>query len=111
MNKSIEVSSSMSLYVFFSRKQMEEMRKFHKCETLLDFAALVLSSGLEERMKLLSSYYESREPEVTKALQSEVFSVSKEDNFGRSTHQTRKRKSTTENGRQFVCQLVFMNKM
>ena len=68
------------------------MSKFHNCATLLDFAALVLSSSLDERMQLLGNFYESRDPVVTEALQCEVFSVGKGEN---SKRQRRKRKIDT----------------
>lgn len=70
--------------VLFFRKQMEEMRKFHKCESLLEFAEVVLSLSLKDRMKLLSTYYGSKDPGLTRDLEPEVFSTGKDLNSGLS---------------------------
>lgn len=56
------------------------MRKLHKCDSLLEFAEVVLSSSLEDRMKLLSTYYRSKDPDLMRDLEPEVFSTGKDLN-------------------------------
>jgi len=54
---------------------MEHLRKFHKCESLLEFAELVLGSSVTDRMKLLASYYGNRDPILADTLHAQVFSL------------------------------------